>query len=59
MDKLLSRKLIVAVVTLIVIALNKKLGLNIDADGIMAMLGLSGAYVASQAAVDFKVEGNK
>lgn len=57
MEKLLSRKLLVAVITLAVIALNRKLGLNLDADSIMAMLGLSGAYVASQAAVDFKKEG--
>jgi hypothetical protein len=52
MDAFLSRKFIVSVVGAAVIALNEKLGLNLDPEVVIAFGSIVIAYVTGQAVVD-------
>jgi len=49
-----SRKLLVALLALVLVALNRKLGLDLAEADILALAGLAAAYVAGQGYVDGK-----
>lgn len=54
MKTILSRKLIVTVATVALIALNKKLGLNLGTESIMAIAASVAAYCVGQGWADSK-----
>ena len=60
MDKFrISKKLGVAVATIILIGLNEFLGLHFDREQIVSIAGMAGAYVLGQGAVDAVKEAKK
>ena len=54
MKKFLSKKLAVALLTILLTALNKKLGLDLSETEIMAIVGFASSYVLGQSFVDSK-----
>jgi len=52
LSKLYSRKLWVTIITGVLVAFNKKAGLNLSEEAIMALAGLSAAYVIGMSYVD-------
>lgn len=50
----LSKKLIVSTITILLVALNDKLGLQMSQETILAIAGVAAAYVAGQSHVDAK-----
>jgi len=58
MDMVLSKKLITAIVSIITIALNKKIGLDLSENDILAIAGVAAAYITGQSFIDTKKEQN-
>jgi hypothetical protein len=52
MEPLLSRKFMVAVATMITIALNSEFGLDLDPEALVSLAVVAGAYIGGQAHVD-------
>jgi hypothetical protein len=50
----ISKKLVVTIITAIVVTFNNKLGLDLDINSILALIGLSSSYVVGQSAVDIQ-----
>jgi hypothetical protein len=54
----ISKKLVVAIVTGILVVCNQGLGLNLPADSIIALVGTACSYILGQSAVDRKLIEN-
>ena len=59
MDKLKSRKLIMAVVAAIIIMVNDALGKPISEDAVMKAVGVLGVYIVGQGIADHGAQGKK
>ena len=59
MNKLLSRKLISIVLTVLLIVMNKRLGLGLDSETIYSIVGAVGLYVVGQGIADAGSQGKK
>ncbi|MBM4346401.1 MAG: hypothetical protein FJ100_23745 [Deltaproteobacteria bacterium] len=51
-DKLKSRKLVASVCAALLVVLNRKLGLGLDATDLATLAGLAAAYVIGQGVAD-------